>query len=93
MGQHITAAGNTEVPAYLALGQLGFEVERRILNSDSEIWIARQDGEEFSASSPLEVLGLCLMRRTRGENWKADDAQIDSFLSQFYPQALPGDEE
>lgn len=90
---HITAAGNTEVPAFLALGQLGYEVERRHLDSDTELWIARQGDTEFSASSPLEVLGLCLMKQTRGENWKAQNDEIESYLRKFYPEALPADEE
>ena len=89
---HITAAGNVEVPAYLALGQLGFEIERRILESGVEWWIARKHGEEFSAASPLEVLGLCLMRTTRGDAWKATDDEINSYLCKYYPDALPSDQ-
>jgi hypothetical protein len=89
---HITAAGNVEVPAYLALGQLGFEIERRNLESGVEWWIARKNGEEFSAPSPLEVLGLCLMRTTRGDAWKATDDEINSYLRKYYPDALPSDQ-
>lgn len=89
---HITATGNTEVPAYLILEELGYEVERRYLNSDSEIWIARQGEEEFSAGSAIEVLGLCLMRQKRGEDWKANDEQINTYLKKFYPDALPLEE-
>lgn len=90
---HITAAGNVEVPAYLALGQLGFEIERRILESGVEWWIARKHGDEFSAGSPLEILGLCLMRTTRGDAWKATDDEINSYLRTYYPDALPSEQE
>jgi hypothetical protein len=86
---HITAAGNVEVPAYLALGQLGFEIERRIFENGDEYWIARKDGQEFSAQSTLEVLGLCLMRTTRGDAWNATNDEINSYLLKYYPDALP----
>ena len=33
--ENITAAGNTEVPAYLALQQEGLKVERRLLGRDA----------------------------------------------------------
>ena len=86
---HITTAGSTEVPAYLALGQLGYEIERKYLDSDTEIWIARCGADEFSGASPLEVLGLILMRQTRGEGWKASDHEIDAYLREYYPDGLP----
>ena len=90
---HITAAGNVEVPAFLALGQLGFAIERTIHDGGTEFWIARREDREYSATSPLEVLGLCLMHETRGSNWKATDEEIDSFLQTYYPDSLPSDEE
>jgi len=88
---HITVAGNVEVPAYLALEQLGFEIERRIFENGDEYWIARKHGQEFSAGSTLEVLGLCLMRSTRGDAWKATDDEINSYLLKYYPDALPSE--
>ena len=90
---HITSAGNTEVSAYLSLGQLGFEIERRLHDIDTEFWIARRDDQEYSATSPLELLGLCLMHQTRGDDWKATDDEINSYLREFYPNALPPDDE
>ncbi len=89
---HIIAAGNIEVPAYLAIGQLGFEIERQVSENDKEWWVARKGDEMFSAGSPLDILGLCLMRQIRGEEWKATDQEIDSYLLKYYPDAFPPDQ-
>lgn len=78
-----------EVPAYLALWQLGFQVERQFIDSKTEWWVARKSGVELSAGSPLEVLGLCLMWTTRGDAWKATDEEIGSYLSRYYPGTPP----
>ncbi|MFC5456998.1 hypothetical protein [Prosthecobacter fluviatilis] len=86
--ESITAAGNVEVPAYLALQELGFAIDRRFLENGTEMWVATSDAFLFSAPSPLELLGLCLMRQTRGPNWKADNNQINGYLSTYYPAAL-----
>jgi len=83
--EHIAAAGNTGVPAYLALMQEGFRVERQT-NGDIEEWIAERDDLQISGSSTVEVLGLYFMRKVRGPNWKAGDPEIDSFLKRFYPE-------
>ncbi len=94
--ENITAAGNTEVPAFLAIKALGFDVERRFLDGDREreLWIARNDQSQFSAGSPLELLGLYAMRSQRGQSWKASDDEINEFLRDYYPDALgkAGDE-
>lgn len=83
--ENITAAGNTEIPAYLSLLSEGCQVERRFLDGDEEIWVAEQGNLRFSGASPLEVLGLYHMRNQRGENWKAHDSEIEDFLKHFYP--------
>ena len=85
--EHITIAGNVEVPAFLALQQLGFSLRRK-MEEDREFWIATKNDLEFSATSTLELLGLCLMRSTRGPDWKASDDEIDSYLRTHYPKAL-----
>ncbi|MFC7339640.1 hypothetical protein ACFQY0_20820 [Haloferula chungangensis] len=90
----LTAAGNTEVPAYLALRQLGYEVTRESIGEgaiveDAEIWIARQDDEEISGASPLEILGLHLMREVRGADWLASDAEIETYVRHYYPEWPP----
>lgn len=94
--ENITAAGNTEVPAFLAIKALGFDVERRFLDGDPEreLWVARSEQAQFSAGSPLELLGLYAMRSQRGQSWKASDDEITNFLRDYYPDALdePGGE-
>jgi len=72
--EHITGAGNTEVPAYLALLQEGFRVERQTRPGDEELWIAERADLRISGGSPLEVLGLFCLRAQRGAHWKAQDA-------------------
>ncbi|MGJ5177254.1 hypothetical protein ACQR16_00530 [Bradyrhizobium oligotrophicum] len=49
--QRIGAAGNTEVPAYLTLIKLGYEVDRRIPGND-ELWIAKQGQLHLVGDSP-----------------------------------------
>lgn len=87
--EFLTAAGNTEAPAYLALKALGLDVERRLLDDTTELWIARNGEVQFSASSPLELLGLHAIRSLRGPLWMANDREIDDFLRQYHPDA-PG---
>ena len=87
--EHITSAGNTEVPAYLALLHNGCRVERKTLPDGSESWDAEQDGLRVSGGSPLEVLGLYCMRKQRGEKWKAEDSEIEEFLKRFYSEGRP----
>ncbi len=88
--ENITAAGNTEVPAFLAIKSLGFDVERRFLDGDHkrELWVARNEQSQFSAGSPLELLGLYALRMQRGQSWKASDEEVNEFLRKHYPDAL-----
>lgn len=88
--ENITAAGNSEIPAFLAIKALGFDVERRFLDGDREreLWVARNEQSQFSAGSPLELLGLYAMRSQRGQSWKASDEEINAFLRDYYPDAL-----
>jgi hypothetical protein len=73
----ITAAGNTEVPAYLALIAKGYDVSH---NVDGDFWLARKGNDSFSADGPLMLLGLVAMVENRGTNWRAADQEIDAFL-------------
>ena len=88
--ENITAAGNTEVPAFLAIKALGFDIERTFLDGDQEreLWVARNEQSRFSAGSPLELLGLFAMRSQRGQSWKASDDEISNFFREYYPDAL-----
>ena len=87
--EHRTAAGNTEIPAYLALLHEGCRVERQTLVDGAELWVAEQDGLHISGASPLEVLGLYCIRRQRGENWQAEDSEIEAFMKRFCPEGRP----
>ena len=79
----ITAAGNTEVPAYLVLIAKGYEITH---DGPDDAWVAQKGPDAFSASGPLELLGLVAMVEARGRNWRATDAEIEAFL-QDYPGA------
>jgi hypothetical protein len=81
---YITAAGNTEVPAYLVLIDKGYDVSRRPLE-DNDLWLAQKDQNSFSASSPIELLGLVAMAENRGVNWRATDQEIEAFLRKYPP--------
>ena len=84
----IAAAGNTEVPTYLAIIALGFEISKiheAKSDSDNEIWIAENSEFHFQAPGILELLGLIAMRQSRGQNWRAQDQEIEDFIAKFYP--------
>ena len=80
----IAAAGNTEVPAYLTLIDYEYSVDRVDKDGD-EHWIAKKGTLELVADSPLQLLGLHLLRSERGPRWQAADNEIDGFLKRFYP--------
>jgi len=82
----IAAAGNTEVPAYLTLIELGYSVER-VDKDGEEHWIAKKGTLQLMADCPLELLGLSLVRSERGPSWQAGDDEIEEFLTRFYPSA------
>ncbi len=81
----ITAAGNTEVPAYLTLLEQGWTVELNSSVPEEEFWVARKGELLLQAEGLLELLGLTLMRTQRGEDWHAEDEEIDAFLAKFFP--------
>jgi hypothetical protein len=81
--ESIVAAGNTEVPAYLALIKLGYSVDRN--DKDGvERWIAKKGALQPIADHPSELLGLSLLRGERGPCWQASDNEIDEFLTRFH---------
>jgi hypothetical protein len=77
MKSTIAAAGNTIVPAILALEDSGFEVH---VVEGSRCRITRGD-ETYLADDPVTALGLVKLIELRGWNWCATDAQIESTLS------------
>ena len=78
----VAAAANTEVPCYLALLALGFEVALKA-EGDRENWSAKKAGVQITADSPCNLLGLAAMVEVRGADWRANDDEIDEFLGRF----------
>jgi hypothetical protein len=78
-GVRIRSAGNTELPALLALRAKGYRVwlEYTKVDDPTSPWYpympdyqAETGGAYFSATSAVELLGLVALWETRGDNWK-----------------------
>jgi hypothetical protein len=78
-------AGNTLVPAYLALLQRGLSVcrEPSAVTDSGMLWVAESAGHRFVAEDLVTLLGLVAIHQTRGPNWQASDEEIDRFLAEF----------
>jgi hypothetical protein len=83
----IGAAGNVEVPAYLALQALDCVITREFKENGDEQWLATRGHCRYMAEGPIELLGIVAMHLKRGNNWKAEDAEIEQFVRTFYPEA------
>ncbi len=79
----LVAAGNVEVPAYLALKSLGFSISVKHKSETEKIWAAENQHHEFIGNSPLELLALVKLLEVRGSEWQATDSQIDDFVKKF----------
>ena len=78
----LVAAGNTVVPAILALEALGFTLSRPPAGAGSGVWATRGE-ETFIAEDPVTVLGLVRLVELRGWDWRAPDAEIERVLAQY----------
>jgi hypothetical protein len=78
MAAIITRAGNTVVPALLALETLGFEA-----SLEDGLVVATSENGRFVAADPVAVLGLVKLVETRSWDWKASDERIDATLRRF----------
>lgn len=76
-GVDLFQAGNTVVPAILALRALGFVVEQQ-----GDGFVARTGSARFSADDPVAVLGLVKLAESR-RPWRATDSEIDEVLAEF----------
>ena len=76
-GCDISQAGNTVVPAILALRQLGC-----VVTIEGETTVARLRDAVFRADDPVAALGLVKLAETR-HPWSASDAEIDEILREF----------
>lgn len=71
----LSAAGNTEPPAFELIKEMGFEVLKK-----DDFWIAESLNCRFNASSPLELLGLIKLYQAKGEQWRVSDDKIEKFI-------------
>jgi hypothetical protein len=77
--RRIVAAGNTVVPAVLALEAAGYRVSK--LNDD--LFEATSLDGSYVADDPVALLGLIKLVELRGWTWRASDSEIDSVLARF----------
>ena len=75
----IRIAGNTNLPALLALKAKGYKLKLEYTKTDDKNdlwypylpdWQAEKGGCVFSATTPVELLGLVAMWETRGDDWQ-----------------------
>jgi hypothetical protein len=84
MKEYISAAGNTEVPAYLVLKAKGYQITvTSIKGSQEQTWSAENDRVCLRAEGPIELLGMVSMYEKRGSSWRASDEEIDDFVKRF----------
>jgi len=76
----ISAAGNVEIPAILALEKKGAEL---ISEKESNMWTAVYLSNTYVAESPLELLGLIEMHSLRGADWQATDNEMERCVTQY----------
>ena len=78
MEHMIAEAGNTFVPAVLALEAAGCRVSQ-----DGDQFIATSARGHYVASDPVCLLGLVKLIEVRGWAWHATDVDIDTTLARF----------
>lgn len=76
-GVELAQAGNTVVPAILALRALGFAVSQ--VGSD---FVAVLGNSRFQAEDPVSALGLVKLAEIR-RPWRASDVEIDQVIAEF----------
>lgn len=75
----IATAGNTVVPALLALEKLGFVVAIE-QSGDAELFRATRGDETYLAEDPVAVLGLVKLVEMRSWEWQPSDLEIDEVM-------------
>ena len=76
-GVDLTHAGDTLVPAILALESSGYTVTQ-----DGTRLVATTRNARFCAEDPVSLLGLVRLAELR-RPWRATDAEIDATLDRF----------
>ena len=67
----LSAAGNTEVPAYLCLVELGFKLSVVDTEHHEQLWSATKGDIEVKGNGPLELLAMVKLLECRGPSWQA----------------------
>jgi hypothetical protein len=78
MEHMIAEAGNTLVPAVLALEAVGYRVSQ-----EGGQFIATSARGRYVASDPVCLLGLVKLVEVRGWAWHATGVEIDTTLERF----------
>ena len=81
--QNIAAAGNTVVPALLALEKLGFNVSVGRDGGGRDLFEATRGDESYLAEDPVSVLGLVKLIEMRSWEWRPSDLEIDEVLKRY----------
>jgi hypothetical protein len=74
----IAQAGNTVVPAILALEELGL-----VVDVQADQVVASSSAVRFIAEDPVAVLGLVRLLELRGADWMAKDEDIAAAFERF----------
>lgn len=70
-------AGNTQNPALTILKDKGYQLWVEEHSGGRLSWNADQKGRLFSATGPVELLGLVTLWEVRGDDWHAKDHEDD----------------
>ena len=79
----IAGAGNVVVPAFLTLQQRGYTVRREQQADGGQTWVAENGTVELRSEDPVTLLALAAIAETRGEQWRASDREIQTFLDEY----------
>jgi hypothetical protein len=79
--KHVVAAGNTVVPAVLALEALGFRVE--MTGAEHGTCRATRGDEVYAADDPVTTLGLVKLVEARGWDWAPSDSELDATIRRY----------
>lgn len=74
----IAQAGNTVVPAILALEEMGM-----VVDVQAGQVVASSSAVQFIADDPVAVLGLVRLLELRGADWMAKDEDIAATFERF----------
>lgn len=81
--KRIGSAGNTLVPALVALEQLGFSVVTHNSSAGQMVTAVRGE-EEYFAEDPVAVLGLIKLIEVRSWQWGASDLEVEQTLHKYH---------